>query len=187
MWVPDLLEIGRVGGDRLFVELDADAGKGRQRHMPVDDPQRLLDEAMAELLAGVDVLGDQEVGRAGGHLDDGRQRDRTVRVVGRHHHVAGFGHRGDLAHLEDAAGVAEVGLDHVDQPVPQQRPYFPTGVVALAGGELKVVKESGASEVMKWETGKAYWLDADPPGELHADVNETGKPIEVMVVEMRTK
>ncbi len=35
------------------------------------------------------------------------------------------------------------------------------------------------------ETGKAYWLDADPPGKLHGDANETDRPIEVMVVEMR--
>lgn len=35
------------------------------------------------------------------------------------------------------------------------------------------------------QTGKAYWLDADPPGELHGDVNETAKPIEVMVIEQQ--
>ena len=36
-----------------------------------------------------------------------------------------------------------------------------------------------------WERGKAYWLDADPPGQLHADVNTTPRPIEVIVVELK--
>jgi len=56
--------------------------------------------------------------------------------------------------------------------------------VALAGGTLKVVKESGESRSVVWETGKAYWLTADPPGEKHGDLNEGKDAIEVMVVEM---
>src|SRR5258707_13633751 len=56
-------------------------------------------------------------------------------------------------------------------------------IVALVGGDLKVVKESGQTEVAHWETGKAYWLPPDPPGELHKDVNDTGKVIKVMGVQ----
>jgi len=52
-------------------------------------------------------------------------------------------------------------------------------------GVLKRVKESGEMTVAHWETGKAYWLPPDPPGERHKDVNDTGKTIEVMVVEMK--
>jgi hypothetical protein len=58
-------------------------------------------------------------------------------------------------------------------------------IVALVGGDLKVVKESGQTTVVHWDTGKAYWLPPDPPGELHKDINDTGKTIEVMVVEMK--
>jgi hypothetical protein len=36
-----------------------------------------------------------------------------------------------------------------------------------------------------WETGKAYWLPKNPPGDTHADVNAGDKPIEVMVVEIK--
>jgi hypothetical protein len=36
-----------------------------------------------------------------------------------------------------------------------------------------------------WETGKAYWLPANPAGTVHADVNAGDKPIEVMVVELK--
>jgi len=56
-------------------------------------------------------------------------------------------------------------------------------IVALVGGDLKIVKASGDTTIAHWETGKAYWLPADPPGEMHKDVNDTGKIIEVMVVE----
>jgi hypothetical protein len=58
-------------------------------------------------------------------------------------------------------------------------------IVALVGGDLKIVKESGQTTVAHWETGKAYWLAPDPPGEMHKDINDTGKTIEVMVVEMK--
>jgi hypothetical protein len=58
-------------------------------------------------------------------------------------------------------------------------------IVALVGGDLKIVKESGQTTLAHWETGKAYWLPPDPPGEMHKDVNDTGKTIEVMVIEMK--
>jgi beta-alanine degradation protein BauB len=59
-------------------------------------------------------------------------------------------------------------------------------IVALTGGTLDVV--TGKGETMKkmtWESGKAYWLDVDPPGEQHADLNRGAMPVEVIVVEMR--
>ena len=58
-------------------------------------------------------------------------------------------------------------------------------IVVLVGGDLKIVKQSGQTTIAHWETGKAYWLPADPPGEMHKDVNDTGKTIEVVVVEMK--
>jgi hypothetical protein len=44
--------------------------------------------------------------------------------------------------------------------------------------------QTGAAEEHAWETGKAYWLPANPPNTTHADVNAGDKPIEVMVVEL---
>lgn len=73
------------------------------------------------------------------------------------------------------------------QPLSMHRHENGRTIVALVGGSLRIVKESGESRVVTWETGKAYWLDADPPGELHADVNDTDSVIEVIVVEMKTK
>ena len=58
-------------------------------------------------------------------------------------------------------------------------------IIALSGGTMKIVEQNGASESHNWETGKAYWLPANLPGEMHSDVNAGDKPIEVMVVEIK--
>jgi hypothetical protein len=58
-------------------------------------------------------------------------------------------------------------------------------IIALKGGTMKIVENSGASEAHVWETGKAYWLPANAPGTMHADVNAADQPIEVMVVELK--
>ena len=39
-------------------------------------------------------------------------------------------------------------------------------------------------KTMTWESGKAYWLDADPPGEVHGDLTRGTEPIKVIVVQM---
>jgi len=58
-------------------------------------------------------------------------------------------------------------------------------IIALQGGTMKIVEQSGTSEQHVWETGKAYWLPANAPNTMHADVNAGAAPIEVMVVEMK--
>lgn len=57
-------------------------------------------------------------------------------------------------------------------------------VVALTGGTLTIPRADGAARQLPLERGKAYWLDADPPGELHGDVNASDRPLEMMVVEL---
>ena len=71
------------------------------------------------------------------------------------------------------------------QPLTQHRHDHGRTLVALVGGTIKIVQADGSSKNVVWETGKAYWLDADPPGMTHADVNEGAKAIEVIVVEMK--
>jgi len=58
-------------------------------------------------------------------------------------------------------------------------------LVALQGGTVKIVDQSGASESATWETGKAYWLPANAPNTLHSDINTGDRPIEVIVVELK--
>ncbi len=72
-----------------------------------------------------------------------------------------------------------------NQPLALHRHDHGRTIVALRGGTLDVVDAKGRTvKQMTWETGKAYWLDVDPPGE-HGDLNKGTAPIEVIVVEMR--
>ena len=72
-----------------------------------------------------------------------------------------------------------------NQPLSMHRHDHGRVIVALKGGTLTIVAESGERHSVTWETGKAYWLNADPPGQMHGDVNEGSENMEVMVVEMR--
>lgn len=75
-----------------------------------------------------------------------------------------------------------------NQPLTQHRHENGRALIALTDGILKVVDPTGkVVHTYNWEKGKAYWLDADPPGQTHADVNDTATPIEVIVVEMQKK
>ena len=73
-----------------------------------------------------------------------------------------------------------------NQPLSLHRHEFGRTIVALKGGTLDVVDAAGkTTKQFVWETGRAYWLDKDPPGEQHGDLNRGSQPIEVIVVEMR--
>lgn len=71
-----------------------------------------------------------------------------------------------------------------NQPLSLHRHDHPRVIIALKGGTMKIVDQKGAEEQHVWDTGKAYWLPANPPGTKHADVNGGDQPSEVMVVEM---
>jgi len=73
-----------------------------------------------------------------------------------------------------------------NQPLTLHRHEFGRTIVALKGGTLDIVDEKGqTTKKVVWETGKAYWLDKDPAGQQHGDINRGKEPIEVIVVEMR--
>jgi quercetin dioxygenase-like cupin family protein len=72
-----------------------------------------------------------------------------------------------------------------NQPLSMHRHDHGRVIVALKGGTLKIVPESGEPYTVTWETGNAYWLSPDAPGTMHGDVNEGTEAIEVMVIEMR--
>ena len=73
-----------------------------------------------------------------------------------------------------------------NQPLEMHRHDNPRAIIALKGGTLTVVNDAGEQRDMTWETGSAYWLEADPPGELHGDVNEGPEPVEVIVVQLKS-
>ena len=69
-------------------------------------------------------------------------------------------------------------------PLTMHRHEHPRVIIALSGGTMNIVEDNGTSTAHVWETGKAYWLPANAPNTMHADVNKDDKPIEVMVVEL---
>jgi hypothetical protein len=72
-----------------------------------------------------------------------------------------------------------------NQPLKMHRHDCARVLVSLKGGDLKKLEESGEIKSRIFETGKAYWLDQDPPVELHACVNDSDEPIDVMVIELK--
>ena len=70
-------------------------------------------------------------------------------------------------------------------PLPLHRHDHGRVITVLQGGTMKIEEQSGASETHVWETGKAYWLPANPPNTMHRDINVGDRPIEVMVVEVQ--
>lgn len=72
-----------------------------------------------------------------------------------------------------------------NQPLEMHRHDNPRAIIALRGGTLTITSDEGESHDVTWETGSAYWLDADPPGELHGDVNPGPDPVEVIVVQLK--
>ncbi|MDX1495324.1 MAG: hypothetical protein R3253_14755 [Longimicrobiales bacterium] len=96
---------------------------------------------------------------------------------------------------QETRRVPQFENDHVEvwksiivpnQPLEMHRHDNPRAIIALKGGTLTVTNDAGESHDMTWETGSAYWLEADPPGELHGDVNEGTEPIEVIVVQLKS-
>ena len=73
-----------------------------------------------------------------------------------------------------------------NQPLSLHRHDHGRTIVTLKGGTLDVVDPKGVTkEKMVWETGKAYWLDADAPNTQHGDMNKGTEPMEVIVVELK--
>lgn len=72
-----------------------------------------------------------------------------------------------------------------NQPLKMHRHDHARIVVGLQGGTLKKIEEDGLISDLVFETGKAYWFNADPKGKLHGDQNNSDKPVEVMVIEFK--
>ena len=58
-------------------------------------------------------------------------------------------------------------------------------VIAIVGGDLTTTDAGGRKTVTHYETGKSYWQEPMPPGAMHKDVNDTGRTIELIVVEVK--
>jgi hypothetical protein len=58
-------------------------------------------------------------------------------------------------------------------------------IVGIVGGDLTTMDAAGKKTVTHYESGKAYWQEPMPAGATHKDVNETGKTIELLVIEIK--
>ena len=58
-------------------------------------------------------------------------------------------------------------------------------IIGIIGGDLTTISADGRRTVTRYESGKAYWQAPMPAGQMHKDVNDTDKTIELMVVEMK--
>lgn len=71
------------------------------------------------------------------------------------------------------------------QKLAMHRHEYPRVVVALTDGEFKITNDKGKIHYWTLEKNKAYYLAADPKGELHNDENMSKHVVKVMVVELR--
>lgn len=73
-----------------------------------------------------------------------------------------------------------------NQPLTMHRHDHGRALVALTDGQLNVVdKNNKVLDTYHLKRGTAMWLAADPPGQMHADVNPSAKPVEVIVVQLK--
>jgi quercetin dioxygenase-like cupin family protein len=72
------------------------------------------------------------------------------------------------------------------QPLTLHRHDHGRALVALTDGQLNVVDGKGKIlDTYHLKRGTAMWLGVDPPGQMHADVNPSDKPVEVIVVQLK--
>lgn len=74
----------------------------------------------------------------------------------------------------------------MEEPIKMQRFEKPRVIIALNGGILHKIEQNGAMSDYTLSPGQAYWLSADPPGKLHAEVNPSADPLELIVIELQT-
>src|SRR3954447_12227882 len=124
---------------RSLVDVYTEARPLRHRQKTVDRRQNLLVGAVVEeavapgggVNAQADFL-DGMVGRAGSDLQARAERERTQWAVRSDCDVVRLGHRGNLAHFQNAAGMAEVGLYDVHGALLEEGLELPTRVEPLA-------------------------------------------------------
>ena len=58
-------------------------------------------------------------------------------------------------------------------------------IIGIVGGDLTTVAADGRKTVTRYESGKAYWAEPMPTGQMHKDLNDTDRTIELIVVEMK--
>ena len=72
-----------------------------------------------------------------------------------------------------------------DQPLKMHRHDKKRILVGITDVDLKATNEKGETHSIRLKKGEAKLLEADKPGELHNDVNETNHPMELIVIQFK--
>jgi len=65
------------------------------------------------------------------------------------------------------------------------RDEYPQIVFSVKGGTITRIEMDGSTREVVFPKGEAVYRDADPVGELHRSVNNTCKPIELLIVQLK--
>lgn len=67
------------------------------------------------------------------------------------------------------------------------RDEYPQVVVSAKGGTITRLEADGSKTEVHFPKGEAVFREADPVGVLHKSVNNTCKPIELVVIQLKTQ
>ena len=156
--------VERPGGDHVLVQVDSEAWLGGQLIEPVRNLERLL---LHLVVPGHVTRGlqDHKVRYGRAELNAGGACDGSVGIVRRHKDVLCLSGRRDSPQFGDAPGMADVGLDHIDQPSRNQVLVSPAEVEPLAGRELRV-EACVADELERVQVLRRYRLLEEPHVEI---------------------
>ncbi len=66
------------------------------------------------------------------------------------------------------------------------RDEYPQIVIALKGGTITRIEPDGTTTDVDFPKGQAVFRQADPADQLHKSINNTCKPIELIIVQLKT-
>ena len=67
------------------------------------------------------------------------------------------------------------------------RDEYPQVVISLKGGTITRLEADGSITEVHFPKGEAVFREADPLGELHKSINNTCKPIELVIIQLKTQ
>lgn len=66
------------------------------------------------------------------------------------------------------------------------RDVYPQVVIAIDGGTITRLEANGTTTDVHFPTGVAVFRPGDPPNELHKSMNSSSKPIELLIIQLKT-
>ncbi len=67
------------------------------------------------------------------------------------------------------------------------RDEYPQVIISLKGGTITRLEADGSMVDVHFPKGEAVFREADPSGQLHKSVNNTCKPIELVIIQLKTQ